>query len=124
MIWIASTHRFDEWNDYFAWLFGIAATVYTFIASKAVPKISLLAGTIAGAPFWLLLSVPGLDPLHAAGVSLVAGASTAAAVDACFRILTHHDKAAQRSVDSACGEHVANFPMWAVGIVGIIGEWL
>ena len=51
MIWIASTHRFDEWNDYFAWLFGIAATVYTFIASKAVPKISLLAGTIAGRRF-------------------------------------------------------------------------
>ncbi len=122
MIWIASNHRIDEWYEYSAWLFGLAATVCTFIVSKAVPKISLLVGIVAGAPFWFVLSpLVRQEPQLVAGLSLVAGAFAAIAVDACCRILTHHNKDTLRFVDPACGEHVAGFPMWAIGIVGIIG---
>ncbi len=129
VIWMSNTDRFwwVEWYEYYAWLFSTAATIYvievlTVRHWKAVPKFSLLAATIAGTPFWFVLSplVPQ-QSLLVAGFSLVAGAFAAIAVDACFRILTHHDKGALRFVDPACGEHVASFPMWAVGIAGILG---
>jgi len=133
MIWILNTDWScePEWYDYYAWLFGIAATVYTFIDVlvegmlvrhwKAVPKISLLAGILGGMPSWFALAPLLQDPRLVAGFSLLAGSLAATAVDAGGRDLMHRDKGAIRFVHPAFGEHLTVFPMWAVGIIGIGG---
>ncbi len=129
MIWISRDWSWEPDScDYYAWLFGLAGTIYaievlTVRHWKSVPKFSLLAGILAGAPFWFALS-PLQEPRLAAGLSLVAGAFAATVVDAGCRILMHRDKGPVRFIDAACGERVAVFPMWAVGIIGIGGGLL
>ncbi len=127
MIWISNTDRSCEpdWCDYYSWLFGLAGMIYAIevLAVRhwnAIPKISLFAGTVAGAPFWFALA-PLQEPQLAAGLSLVAAAFAATVIDAGRRDLVHRDKGVIRFVHPAYGEHVAVLPMWALGIIGIGG---
>lgn len=125
-IWIVRTDQSTRpnWYDYYSCVFGLAATilaieVLTVRHWKAVPKLSLLAGTLAGAPVWFTLSPLLLQPRLASGLSLVTAAFAVTVVDAGYRDLMHRDRGAIRFVHPACGEHVAVLPMWSVGVIGI-----
>ncbi len=114
-----------DWYDYYSWFFGLTATffatqVLTVCHWKAIPKISLLTGIGIGGALWFILSPLLLNDRLAAGLSLVAGAIAAAAVDAGHRVAAHGDRGVVRLVRRDCGEHAAAIPIWAVAIAGII----
>ena len=127
-IWTLSWDQWfgPQWYEYYAWYFGLAATIYaievlTVRHWKATPKISVAAGFAAGSACWFVSSPLLLDNNVVTGLSLVAGAAVAAAVDAGYRLMAHRDRGVSRFVRPDCGEHFAVLPAWIVSIVGIAG---
>jgi hypothetical protein len=127
-LWILdmSQARQPEWYDYLSWFFGLIATIYAaevLVIRHGVqnPKISLLTGIGVVTALWFVLSPLIQEPGLLTGLLVMAGAFTAMTVDVVRRSLMHRDKGARRFILPECGEHVAVLPMWAIGLVGVVG---
>ena len=115
-----------DWYDDYSCFFGLAATVFAIEMRivrywKVIPKISLFAGIGVGGTLWFILSPLLLKSRLAGGLALAAGAMVTWAVDGVQRFLTHRDRGISRFVRADCGERIAVVPMWAIGLVGILG---
>ena len=128
VIWIVNLDDSlrPAWYDYPSWLLGIAAAVYA--AGLLVPRplnrvarICLLAGIGVGVA--VRLGLPDfLGRGHlVTGLSLVAGAYVALAVDGVYRLLHHPEEGVWRFVRPDGGGRIAVAPAWAVATIAILG---
>jgi hypothetical protein len=115
-----------EWYDFYPCFFGLADLILAIEVlpvrhGSVFPKVTLLPAVGIGVIIWFILSPLLHDNRIAAGPSLMAGAIVAAGVDIVHRAATGRNQGVSRFVRWDCGERLAFLPIWAVGVVGILG---
>jgi hypothetical protein len=114
-----------ETYEFYAVFAGLTALIFTiellpFYHWQAIPKWSMLSAIAVGAASWFTLPTQVPNDRIVVGLSILAGAVMATAIDGGRRYIARKCEGSSRLLGKGCGESVAFVPIWIIGAVGIV----